>query len=384
LIESRARAAADSRWPASVRLYLASFLVVGLALSVLGPALTELRDRSGSGIGGIGVLFAGQSVGYVVGSLAAGRLYDRFDGHRVYAVALVVLGCGLGLLPMSDDITGMFVAFVIIGVGASTADLGANTLLLWQLGPGSGRAMNLLHLCFGFGALLAPLVVHVGLGVAGWVAGSGCVMLAGWALTIPAPLPPRTARAEHTTTTAPLLALLAAFFFVYVGLEIGFAGWITTYGQAIDFSKLTATWLTTAFWFSFTIGRMLASAFGDRTDPERVLTVASVASLVAALVLIAGDGRHGAVWSGTVLMGLATAPQFPGMLMLAERRIRLTGSATAWFVCGAGCGGLVYPWAIGQFFEQSGETALPWAALVLGVATFGVFVTAARSLNRTR
>jgi FHS family Na+ dependent glucose MFS transporter 1 len=367
-----------------VRLYLGSFLLVGLALSVLGPALTELRDRSGSGIGSIGVLFAGQSVGYIVGSLASGRLYDRFDGHRVYAAALVVLGVGLGMLPLFDSLQGLFLSFVIIGVGASTTDLGANTLLLWQLGPGSGRAMNLLHLCFGLGALVAPLVVHVGLEVAGGAAAAGCLVMAVVATTIPAPPPPASSRAEHTTTTAPLLALLAAFFFVYVGLEIGYAGWVKTYGEAVSFSELEATWLTTVFWISFTIGRMLAAAAAGRVEPDRVVVVASVASLLAAAILIVGDGGSPAVWSGTVVMGLATAPQFPGVLMLAERRIHLTGSATAWFVCGAGCGGLVFPWAIGQFFERSGETALPWAMLVLGVVTLAAFLAASRALSRAR
>ena len=32
----------------------------------------------------------------------------------------------------------------------------------------------------------------------------------------------------------------------------------------------------------------------------------------------------------------------------------------------------MYPWVIGQFFDRTGETALPWATLVLGVATFAV------------
>ncbi len=87
-------------WPQSVRLYLVSFLIVGLSLSVLGPALTELRERSGADIGDIGVLFAGQSAGYIIGSFAGGRLYDRFDGHRVFAASLVLLGIGLALVPV--------------------------------------------------------------------------------------------------------------------------------------------------------------------------------------------------------------------------------------------------------------------------------------------
>ena len=97
-------------WGAPVRLYLTSFLVVGLALSVLGPALTELRERSGSDIGDIGRLFVGQSLGYIAGSVVGGRALDRFDGHRVFALSLLVLGGGLALVSMVGGLAGLFVA----------------------------------------------------------------------------------------------------------------------------------------------------------------------------------------------------------------------------------------------------------------------------------
>ena len=71
-----------------------------------------------------------------------------------------------------------------------------------------------------------------------------------------------------------------------------------------------------------------------------MLYAASAASVLAAVILIVGGGNTAPVWIGTAMMGLATAPQFPGMMTLAERRIHISGSATAWFVGGAGAGGL--------------------------------------------
>src|SRR4051794_38338200 len=61
--------------PHSVRLYLVSFLIVGMAMSVLGPALTDLREKSGADIGDIGILFVGQSAGYIIGSFTGGRMF---------------------------------------------------------------------------------------------------------------------------------------------------------------------------------------------------------------------------------------------------------------------------------------------------------------------
>lgn len=371
-------------WPRSVRLYLATFLVLGMALSVLGPALTELRERSGAGIGDIGILFAGQAAGYIVGSFAGGRLIDRFNGHRVFAGSLVLLGVGLATVPFFDDLTGLFVTFVIIGLGASVCDLGGNTLLMWELGAGSGRPMNLLHMCIGIGALVAPLMVYVGLDLAMWTAAVVCALLTVWALRVPAPSRPPQAREEHTDTTLSILLLLFLFFFLYVGLEVGFAGWIKTYGEEVGLSELAATWLTTVFWLGFTAGRLLASAIADRVGPDVILYVACFASVAAAAVMIAGGGATPAVWTATAMMGVATAPQFPGMMNLAERRIHISGSATAWFVGGAGAGGLVFPLVIGRFFDARGAKALPVAAFLLAVATLAAFATANRALGRAR
>ncbi len=368
----------------SVLLYFASFLVLGLALSVLGPALTQLRERSATGIGAIGVLFVGQSLGYIVGSFAAGRVFDRFDGHRVFAIGMCILAAGLGLVASFDSLSALFGVFVMIGLGGSAIDVGANTLIVWELRGSVGRSMNALHLCFGLGALSAPLLVHVGLTAATRSAAVICVALAGCALAIPAPAVPERAREEHSETTYRLLVMFALFFFLYVGLEVGFAGWIHTYGEEIQFSDLAATWLTTTFWLGFTSGRVLASALANRVAPHVMLVASCGLTLVAAVGLIVGDGRAGPVWVGTAMIGVATAPQFPVMLTYIERHVHVTGAATAWFIGGAGFGGLVFPWLIGRWFDASGATALPWAMLLLGVLTFGSFAVTKRVLDSER
>jgi fucose permease len=364
-----------------VPLYWTTFLVVGLSLSILGPALSELRDRSGSGIGSIGVLFVGQSLGYVIGSFAGGRLYDRFRGHHVFAGSLLLMAIGLVSVPSLAALPGLFTAFLLVGAGAATVDVGANALLMWELGSQNSRSMNVLHLCFGIGALSAPLFVHVGLDLAVRVAALICVVLAAWSITIPPPLVRPASDDHHPQQTPRLLLLLATFFFLYVGLEIGFAGWVHTYAEEIDFSEVGATWLTATFWIGFTAGRLLSSAIGHRFRPKYVLTWACAATVAASGLLVVADGRAGAVWVGTALFGVATAPQFPVMLSYLERRIHVTGYATSWFVGGAGVGGLLFPWLIGRWFDVSGATVLPWSILVLSVLTVGSFVASNRVLG---
>ena len=364
-----------------VAAYLLSFFVLGMSVSVLGPALSELRDRADTDLGGIGVLFVGMSGGYIVGSFIAGRLFDRFDPHRVYAGSLLLLAIGIAFVPSLDTLPTLFATFVLVGFGAGSVDVGANTLLIWELGDGVGRAMNILHLFFGLGALSAPLVVYLGLEFASYLASVLCVFFGVVVLIAPAPSSPTVVREEHTETTRSLLIVLSVFFFLYVGLEAGFAGWVHTYAEEIEFSDLAATWLTTAFWIGFTAGRVASSAFGQRVRPKSLLAASCGLSVAAAVVLVVGDGTTIAVWLGAVLMGVATAPQFPAMFNYLERRIRVTGAATAWFVGGAGLGGLVFPWLIGQWFDVSGAAALPWSMLVLSVLTLASFAVSNRTLG---
>jgi fucose permease len=85
------------------------------------------------------------------------------------------------------------------------------------------------------------------------------------------------------------------------------------------------------------------------------------------------------VWPATALFGLSVAPQFPVMLTSLERRFNVTGSATSWFVCGAGLGGLIFPWLIGQWFNRSGADAMPLATTLLALATLSWFVVVNRA-----
>ena len=364
-----------------VPLYWATFLFMGVSLGATGPALTDLRDRTGSDIGAIGILFVGQSAGYIVGSFAGGQLYDRFRGHRVYAGSLALVSAGLVAVPVLSSLLGLFAAFLLVGVGSAVCGVGANTLLMWELGNQSSRAMNVMHLCFGIGALSAPLFVDVGLALAMWLAAGACLALAAASLVIPAPVVRPSTGEQSTEQPRLLLALLASFFFVYVGLELGFAGWIHTYAEEIELGDTAATWLTTTFWIGFTVGRAGSAALAPYVRPKYVMAGACCGTIAASAALTIGNGATAVIWASTALFGLSAAPQFPTMMAYLERRIRVTGQATSWFIGASGFGGLIFPWLVGQWFAATGPTALPWATTILAVVTGAAFIVSNRALG---
>ena len=71
--------------------YGLSFVALGLALAALGPMLPSLADNMGVSISKIGVVLTVSNLGYLVGSAGGGRLYDRFKGHRLMSLALILM-----------------------------------------------------------------------------------------------------------------------------------------------------------------------------------------------------------------------------------------------------------------------------------------------------
>src|SRR6478736_5522079 len=84
--------------------YLSSFLVLGVVLGVLGPALPSLRAQVGASVSGISFVFVAQSAGYLVGAGTGGRALDRGYGHRLLGGALVLMAVGLFLVAQAHSL----------------------------------------------------------------------------------------------------------------------------------------------------------------------------------------------------------------------------------------------------------------------------------------
>jgi fucose permease len=82
------------------------------------------------------------------------------------------------------------------------------------------------------------------------------------------------------------------------------------------------------------------------------------------------------LWTGTILFGIAQASIFPTFLTLAEERMHITGTIAGLFLVGAGVGGMILPWLIGQAFVQIGAGAMMamiFTGIVLNLSMLRVF-----------
>ena len=355
-----------SHWPQTAG-YYAAFVALGLIGSLLGPSLISLAQHTNVRLDQISILFTGRSLGYLLGSLMGGLLYDRRPGNPLMAGFLGIIFLTVLLSPMIPFLWLLFLAMLLMGIGEGGLDVGGNTMLMWLHREKVGPFMNGLHFAFGIGSFITPIIIAQMALLSGnitwgfWVVALLLFPVIFWLLRLPSPANLAVA-GENPAKKNNLLVigLMVLFFALYVGAEVSFGGWVYTYAVAMKLmNTTTAALMTSLFWGSLTLGRLLSIPIAAKFRLTSVLFVDVIGVLVSVGLIVIWPKSEAMIWIGTFGTGFAMASIFPTMLSLAESRLHITGLVTSLFFVGASSGSMTLPWLIGQMFEPVG----PWVAM---------------------
>jgi len=380
-----------SQWPKANKLriaaaYYPAYIVVGLMLTSIGPCMKALEEQSGSSKGEISFLVVVMSLGYIAGSLLGARLYARVAGNRILTTALLAMAGLTVAIPWLASLWMLIVVFALIGVTLGTMDVGGNTLMVWLYRSDVPPYMNALHLSFGVGAFLGPLIINgfdaaTGNAVATyWLFAGLMVPVALWLTRLPSPDAPAAVQgaAAGGAVLRPhllLIGLIAAFFFMHMGAELAFGAYITSYADDLFYSESLARVVNSVFWGGLVVGRLIAIPLALRLSPRTLLQSSLLIGAASLAPIIALPESPVALWIGTIGFGIAIASMFANSMNFAEERMPITSRVTATFLVGGSLGSTVLPLVVGQLYEPRGpETMMQvtGATLLAALLLFGV------------
>lgn len=362
--------------------YLALF-ALGLTTGAMGPAIPHLAEQTGTHLKEISYILIMLSLGYLLGSLAGGRLIDRIKGHPVIIIGLIVMAITFAIIPMAPELILLAVLAFILGLSQSFIDVGSNLMIVWAHGQNVGSYMNGLHLSFGIGTLVSPLILAASLertGAIQW----GFITLALlslpsaiWLTKLPSPivLHPKQESGGLKKHWLPLLILIMLFYLLYVGYEAAFGAWIYTYALNLGLAtEITAAFLTSAFWAAFTFGRLLGIPAARRFSPAVMLSTGIILAGLSLTVMWVFPTSAMVLWVTTLFFGLGVSTLFPTLLTLASQSMPLSGKLTSLFFASASVGGMLFPWLIGQLIDAHGALVVTPAILCLVIVSAFVIV----------
>ena len=371
----------DSKWAKTVGYYIA-FVALGLISASLGPTLNGLAANTGSTLSQISYLFLARSSGYLLGSVLAGRVYDRTSGHPLMVAALAVMAAMAFVVPTLSLLSLLIIVLLVLGMAEGLLDVGGNTLLVWVHQPNIGPYMNALHFFFGLGAFFSPIIVAQAIYWSGaltwayWLLALLLVPVLLWFVRLPSPPLRRHTDSEVAEPVNYLfVGLMMLFFFLFVGVEVSYSGWIYTYAVETGLADATmAAYLNSTFWLAFTIGRLIGIPIAARYRPRNILLVDLLGCLASVAIVLIWPTSALVLWIGVAGAGFAMASVFAVTLSWAERRVHITGFITSCFFIGTSTGAMFFPWFIGQLFEAYGPHVTMLTIFVTDIGALVLFV----------
>lgn len=345
--------------------YYASFVAMGFSMASLGPTLPGLAENAGASLGAISILFTARGLGGLAGAFISGPLYDYLRGHRVMALMIIFMAALTALTPYAPLLWVLTAILFITGAVQGVLNVGGNALLIWVHGSQVGPFMNGLHLFFGIGTFLTPIIIAQLIVLQGGLL-STYLLLA--VLILPSaavaflPSPPSPVRhgPQAVGKVDPIMILLiASIFGFYSGASGSFGGWIYTYSLNIGLADQTnSAYLTSLFWGALTLGRLAAIPLAMRFKPQHILRADFCGALLSLLAMLIWPRSLAAVMITSAGLGFALASIYPTTMSYAGQIMTLSGKITSYFSIGNGLLSMMIPWIIGQLFDTSGPESM--------------------------
>ena len=352
--------------------YFIAFVALGLALAALGPTLPGLASQVHVSTSEISYLITSRSFGFLLGSLFSGRFYDRMRGHTVMAAMIIAMSAAMALMPIIPALGLLLVVVFVLGTAEGAVGVGGNVLLVWVHQSRVPPFMNALHFFYGVGGFISPLVIRWSLTIKNTMAGPylalALLILPAAALLLSLPSPQNQQASDEGSDAGRvnyrLVVLIALLLCLYIGAEVSYGSWIYSYVLKIGLGgEDLAAYLTSVFWGSLTAGRLIGVPIAARFRPRAILLVDLIGCFISIAIAILWPTSLTAITLASVAIGLSMASIYPTALTFAERRMKITGQVTGFFLLGGSAGSMIVPLIIGQMFDSVGPRVMMFIIL---------------------
>jgi MFS transporter, FHS family, glucose/mannose:H+ symporter len=369
--------AADFSRPLTVAAH-AAFVPIGIVTVLLGPLLPMLSAKWSLNYTQAGSLFTVQFLSSTVGVALSGFCVSRWGFRFAIKVGLLAMAVGVAELPFSSRFLGS-ACIGLYGLGFGIAVPAANLLVAEVHQFHRSAALNLLNFSWSVGAVACPFLVaaaarkhHVPALLA--VFAGFLFLVAVGIAAMPSHIVEPRARGGSGAQGVPSVdsatsdsdtswrssswrsnsvLLLASLFFLYVGVENSFGGWIASYAKSMGTLSLSLALMSSSFFYStLMVGRWLASVVLKRVE-EVTLARAGLLMACAGMVCLLLSHAALGVLAGASVTGLGLAAVYPITISLLSREFGDASSqmGSIMFTM-ANLGGAFMPWLVGFFSNR--------------------------------
>ncbi len=366
-----------------------AFLSMGFGTGLIGPTILKFGEQIKAPLQQTVYILFARSFGFFAGTLMGGAIIDHFASFGGTLVTFAVLAMCITTLvmPFIYNLIIMIVVHLIWGLTAGVVDNLAQILTIRHY-PNSNVSpyLQALHCAFGIGAFLSPLIIAPFLGksqaidrwhYAYWLIGCFHIPNIIWLLfyairdefcskkvekidledkefvpenkPLEDAIPPNDDQTKTCSKNLLILILITIFLVLYVGTESAFGSYLHTYASLhLHFEKDIAAYLSSVFWFSFSLGRLFGIPLSMKFSPLQMI-FSDLIGCIASLTLVFIFNKSAIIlWVGSVLYGLSVATIYASVISYTEQYMTITGKRMSCLAVGGSAGDAAIPLIIGH------------------------------------
>ena len=319
-----------------ILLIFVAFIALGMPDGLLGVGWPSIRASFNVPIDALGALLFVSMIGYLTTSFLSGELTRRWGVGRLLIVSCALTGAGLIGYTLVPQWSMMVALGLAAGMGAGGIDSSLNAYVARHYSAG---LVQWLHASYGVGVTAGPLIMTAALtNFRDWrlgyllVGAVQLVLAVTFWITLPIWQQNNSAPAEMPaepqkevnlgqTLKRHRVWLSMLLFFFYVGSEVTMGTWVyslLTEGRGVD--PQLAGYFAGSYWFTFTVGRILAGLVTRKINIQSLVKVCIIAAILAGVIL----GLNISAWvnlAAVAVIGFAFAPIFPGLISGTPGRV---------------------------------------------------------------
>jgi len=309
-------------------IYLA-FVALGLPDAILGSGWNLIREDLNLSLGTLGIMSSMVCAFSIIATYNSPRLLKLLETKVITIISITLTGLALVSIAFVKEFYQMVILAIPLGIGAGAIDVSLNNYLTKHY---KAHHMNYLHSFYGLGVTLGPSVMAYTLTSNSWrsaylIVGGIILVIALFVLSsfLLWDKEDKTIREEEhlhinlkTMFSNPKSLQSIMIFLLYVHIESLMGVWIASYFFIVkSVSYSTAALFTTAYFLSFTLGRIFSGILSHRINPKHLVFTGEIIMVIGAILLVLNIIDNLYVQFGlVVIIGLGCAPIFPNMMYL--------------------------------------------------------------------
>jgi MFS transporter, FHS family, glucose/mannose:H+ symporter len=345
----------------------ASFIVIGVITTMLGPMLPSFIHRWSLTDAQAGFFFTTQYFGSFFGVAMTSVVLPRLGFSKAATAGFVAFVLGYAFLGLGPWIISALMVGVN-GIGYGLANPAINLRATQLPTKNTAAAVTFLNFSWSIGAVICPFVVgyivpNLGIRDLSAVVAAFCVVLIALFSSLRiGPTGDAKVRSAHPLPEwidhmrVPQAFPLLLLFLFYVGVEVAIGGWVASYEKRMPGMSTVALMLAPSIYYGFLLlGRGVAPVI-LRHVSQVVISASGLSLAAVGGTIIALSNTPHFLYLGAALAGFGLAPQYPIFVTWLAAIFKDDSSwIGALFFGAAGIGGGAIPWVVGIVSSNTGS-----------------------------